>query len=269
MRIQKLGLDVSNIDYLCCVTSTAFLLPGLGKILLRRLQRLDCQHVDIVGMGCSAGINGLASTSSWCALNPGKIGVLICCEIASAFYDYDDSAETAIVNSLFGDGVAVAIIGSNCDLEKPTLNVQIEDFQSQLLDVDSNWFRYRWVAERARYSFYLHKKIPKAIAASIDQPIDTLLARHGLQRGDISQWLFHTGGEAILSGIQEKLCLTDDHLENSRHILRQYGNLSSSSILFTLRRALESQTVEADSLGLLVAMGPGPGIEACLVKIGS
>jgi polyketide synthase Type III len=85
--LVPLGISPDQIDFVCCVSSTGFLVPGLSALLAQRLGfRSDCQRVDIVGMGCHGGLNGLSTVSNWCELNRRKKALLICSEVCSAIY---------------------------------------------------------------------------------------------------------------------------------------------------------------------------------------
>jgi len=105
------GLKLSDVDYLCCVTSTGFLTPGLTALLIRELG-IDpgCHRIDVVGMGCNAGLNALNGVAGWARANPGRVAVMVCAEACSAAYVMDSTMRTAVVNSLFGDGAAAVVV---------------------------------------------------------------------------------------------------------------------------------------------------------------
>src|SRR5262249_15071022 len=85
--LAPLGLTTRDIDYFVCVTTTGFLCPSLTAHFIEKLGfRRDVHRVDVVGMGCNAGLNALQPLANYCALNPQKIGVQLCVEICSAAY---------------------------------------------------------------------------------------------------------------------------------------------------------------------------------------
>ena len=109
--LDDAGLRADEIDYLCCITSTGLMLPGLTAMFIKHLGfRVDCHRADLVGMGCNAGLNGLNPTANWCRANPGRTALMVCCEVNSALYVYDDTMATGVVNSLFGDGCAAVVL---------------------------------------------------------------------------------------------------------------------------------------------------------------
>jgi 3,5-dihydroxyphenylacetyl-CoA synthase len=109
--LKDAGLDLAAIDYLCCVTTTGFLTPGLSAMLIQELG-IDpgCHRVDVVGMGCNAGLNALNAMAGWSVANPRRVAVMVCVEACSAAYVVDGTMRTADVNSLFGDGAAAIAV---------------------------------------------------------------------------------------------------------------------------------------------------------------
>jgi len=92
--------------------------------------RDDCARLDVVGMGCNAGLNGLNPTTNWAMANPGRNALQVCIEVCSAAYVYDDTMRTAVVNSLFGDGAAAALVRCS-DLDSRAFAPEILGFESQ------------------------------------------------------------------------------------------------------------------------------------------
>lgn len=265
--LDSAGLEVTDVDYLCCVTSTGFTIPGLTANFIREFGlRNDCQRIDVVGMGCHAGLNGLNSVASWCAINPGKVAILLCVEICSAIYSIDDTPRTAIVNSLFGDGAVACLVGDHASRLGQQASPKILGFESQL--IPSHWeeLRFDWDDIKKRYSFYVGKDTPAATAAVADLPLKRLLDRFDLTQSDVSHWVVHGGGNAILVGMQKKLGLQDNDLRHTRSVLRDYGNVSSGSFLFSFQRLTAEGSPKRGDIGLMMTMGPGLTIELALIR---
>jgi polyketide synthase Type III len=109
--LQNVGAGIDDIDHLCCVTTNGFLTPGLSALLIREMGIApQCSRVDVVGMGCNAGLNALGVTAAWSAAHPRQLAVLLCAEACSAAYVFDSTMRTAVVNSLFGDGAAAIVL---------------------------------------------------------------------------------------------------------------------------------------------------------------
>lgn len=263
--LQRLALSANQIDYICCVTSTGFIVPGLSTLLSLELGlRPDCQRLDIVGMGCHAGLNGLNAVDAWCKSNPEKNALLICVEICSAIYAVDESENTALVNSLFGDGAAAAIL--RCDSKPKSLKPEILRFSSHLIPGTTSALRFDYDDEKHRYRFHVGKETPKLLAESISSPVMSLLNQFSLKRSNVNHWIFHSGGAAILDGIEKRLELEPHDLRHTRSVLKDFGNLSSGGFLFSYERLKDEGKIKTGELGVMVTMGPGLTIETALLR---
>ncbi|MEV8547782.1 3,5-dihydroxyphenylacetyl-CoA synthase DpgA [Streptomyces sp. NPDC051572] len=273
--LENSGVGLSDIDYLCCVTTTGFLTPGLSARLIREMGILPrTSRVDVVGMGCNAGLNALNATAAWAVANPGKVAVVLCAEACSAAYVIDSTMRTAVVNSLFGDGAAaIALISDSPDaaygpsgLPSAPGNPRILRFASHLITDAIDAMRYDWDDEQGKFSFYLDPEVPYVVGAHVEQVVDRLLSGAGLRRSDIGQWLVHSGGKKVIDAVRVNLGLTRHDVRHTTGVLRDYGNLSSGSFLFSYERLLDEGVVQAGDYGVLMTMGPGSTIETALVQ---
>lgn len=263
--LTKAQISKDQVAFLSCVTSTGFLVPGLSALIIEDMRlNPSCQRLDIVGMGCNAGLNGLNSVASWCKANPEKFALLVCCELCSCIYSIDENENTSLVNSLFGDGVAVSVVKLTAG-EPKSLIPSIEKFHSFVIPDSLPHLRFNFEADRSRYSFHVDKKTPETLAAEVETPLAALLSSAGLKKTDIKHWILHTGGDAILNGIEKKLALPEGTLRHTRSVLRDHGNVSSGSFLFSYDRLLKENIVQKGDYGIMMTMGPGLTIELALL----
>jgi alkylresorcinol/alkylpyrone synthase/polyketide synthase Type III len=264
--LEPMGLGPQDVDYLCCITSTGWLTPGLTAILIKAVGfREDCSRVDIVGMGCNAGLNGLNPVASWAMANPGKNALMVCNEICSAAYVFDGSMRTAIVNSLFGDGVAAVLVRAS-ERDERAFAPKILGFDSHIIPSAVDAMRFDWDEEAGKYSFFLDRDIPYVVGANAEKPIGRLLHKFGLKRRHISHWIVHSGGKKVVDAIKYNVGLTDHDVRHTHSVLRDYGNLSSGSFLFSYSRLLAEGRVRRGDYGVLMTMGPGSTIETALIR---
>lgn len=265
--LESSSLKVDQIDMICCVTSTGFIVPALSSILSNQLGlKNSVQRLDIVGMGCNAGLNGLNAVSTWAQTHPGKFALLICCEISSAIYSADGSEESALVNSLFGDG-AVACIVSNGTVEFKE-RARILDFETHLIPNSSELLRFDWDANAHRFKFIVDRKTPEFMASQVSKPLERILSRNKIHKKEISHWIVHSGGEAILAGIEKTLSLKPSDLRHTRSVLKEFGNISSGSFLVSYIRLLNEGIIQPGDKAMMITMGPGLTIEAALLSWG-
>jgi predicted naringenin-chalcone synthase len=250
------------------VTTTGFLTPGVSALLMRHLG-IDngCHRVDVVGMGCNAGLNGLGTTAAWAASHPGKLAVMVCTEACSAAYAFDSTIRTAVVNSLFGDGAAaIAVRAPVSGGSGVPAGPGVLAFASHLIPDAVDAMRYDWDDDLHRFSFYLDPEIPYVVGMHAERVVDRLLGPAGLRRGDIAHWLVHSGGKKVIDAVRVNLGLTRHDVRHTSGVLRDYGNLSSGSFLFSYQRLVRERVIRRGDYGVLMTMGPGSTIETALVQ---
>lgn len=264
--LEPAGLGVRDIDHLTVLTTTGFLTPGLSARLMKHMGfREDCSRADIVGMGCNAGLNGLNLVTAWSRANPGRNALMVCVEICSAAYVFDHTMRTAIVNSLFGDGAAAVLVRSS-ERDERAFAPRVLGFNSHIIPTAIDAMRYDWDDEAGKFSFFLDRDIPYVVGANAKKPVGRLLDAHGLKRRDIHHWIVHSGGKKVVDAIKYNVGLSDWDVRHTHSILRDYGNLSSGSFLFSFQRLLQEGRVQRGDYGVLMTMGPGSTIETALIR---
>ena len=263
----------TDIQFLVCVTSSGFAVPGVTSIIARELSLSQSLYrLDVVGMGCNAGMSALRTAAALAA--GGAVGVLLCCEVNSAIYVRDETTRTGIVNSLFGDGAAAVALSPTSALRAPEQSAgpagkivsKVIDFETFTLPEQWDAMRFDWNQEQKKWSFGLSREIPFVVGDNLKVPVFKLLERNQIERASIKHWSIHTGGAAVIDGAKRSLGLSEEDVRHTRSVLRDYGNVSSGSFLVSLSRLLEEKTIKNGDLGIWAAMGPGATLEACLVR---
>lgn len=262
--LASVRIDADEIDYLATVSSTGFLCPGLTAYLIERVgMRSNVHRTDIVGMGCNAGVNGLLTTASFAAANPGRPALLVTCEVCSAAYVFDMTVRTGVVNSLFGDGSAAALLLADDRLGAAD-GPSILGFESCIVHAAREEMRFDF--EAGKFSFYLGWEIPYLIGEHVRTPVLALLDRFGLKRRDIAHWIVHSGGKKVVDAIRYNLDLSEHDVRHTRSVLREAGNMSSASFLFSLQELVREGVARDGDWGVVIAMGPGVSIETGLLR---
>src|SRR5690606_11541383 len=83
----------------------------------------------------------------------------------------------------------------------------------------------------------------------------------------VAHWAIHPGGRSILDKVEERLKLSEQQLHPAREVLRQYGNMSSATVLFVLRRILEEEGARDGERVTAMAFGPGLTAETALLTV--
>ncbi|WP_236573332.1 3,5-dihydroxyphenylacetyl-CoA synthase DpgA [Streptomyces sp. GS7] len=265
--VKEAGAGLSDIRYLCCVTSTGFLTPGFSALLIRELGlRVDCSRLDVVGMGCNAGLNALTAVAGWAAAHPGQRAAMVCVESCSSAYVFDGTMRTSVVNSLFGDGAAAILVEAGDAPGQDTSGPALAGFSSRIIPEAADAMRYDWDDDEGKFSFFLDRDVPYVVGAHAEEAVDALLAGAGLRRTDVDHWVVHSGGKKVIDSVRVNLGLTKHDVRHTTGVLRDYGNLSSGSFLFSYERLVAEGTVARGDLGVLMTMGPGSTIETALAR---
>ncbi|MDX3312439.1 3,5-dihydroxyphenylacetyl-CoA synthase DpgA [Streptomyces sp. NPDC054884] len=259
-----------DVAHLCCVTSTGFLTPGFSALLIKELGlSRHCSRLDVVGMGCNAGLNALASVSGWASTHPGELALMVCIEACSAAYVFDGTLRTSVVNSLFGDGAAALAVrapAADGGHRSPAGGPALTRFSSVIIPEAVDAMRFDWDDEQGRFSFFLDPEVPYVVGAHAGAALDRLLAGTGLHPSDVAHWIVHSGGKKVVDAVRANLGLSRADVRHTTGVLRDHGNLSSGSFLFSYERLAAEQLAGRGDFGVLMTMGPGSTIEMALAS---
>ncbi len=265
--LEAAGRTLDEVDHLCCVSSTGLLTPGLSALLIKEMGLSHrTSRLDVVGMGCNAGLNALNAVAGWSAANPGRLALMACVEVCSAAYVVDGTMRSSVVNSLFGDGAAAVALTTDAPAPGRGPVPRVLRFASHLIPEASDAMRYDWDDTAGKFSFFLDRDVPYVVGAHAETVIGRLLDGTGLRRGDITHWVVHSGGKKVVDSVRVNLGLTRHDVRHTMSVLRDYGNLSSGSFLFSYERLLREGAVRPGEYAVLMTMGPGSTIETALIR---
>lgn len=272
--IQQAGIDKNDVRKLIVVSSTGFFAPGLDCEIVRALDLPCCTEKTIVGFhGCAAVINGLRIANDFVRIpeNAGKYALVVCIELSSINANFDGSAGDIVTHSLFSDGCAAAVIGGFSESDAPKGSLAIVDQPSRLLNADSaSFITLDLTSNGLRCS--LDKEVPKEIEAYIIGLVQEVLDKNQLEQSDIEFWSIHPGGVKIIESVQQSLGLSDEMMEDSMNVLGEYGNMTSPTIMFILKRVFSRHQAAIDRgetgylAGVAMAFSPGLGVESLVFK---
>jgi predicted naringenin-chalcone synthase len=139
-------------------------------------------------------------------------------------------------------------------------------FASCIIPEAVDAMRYDWDDQHGKFSFFLDRDVPYVVGAHVEQVIGRLLEGTGLRRSDVAHWVVHSGGKKVIDSIMINLGITRYDVRHTTGVLRDYGNLSSGSFLFSYGRLVEEGVASPGDYGVLMTMGPGSTIETALVR---
>lgn len=255
--LAQVPLAAADITHLIFVTCTGFAAPGPEWALIERLGlRRDIRRLQVGFMGCQAALHGLQAADAVCRADPGAVVLLVCTELCTLHFNSAPTEENLVVNSLFGDGAAAMVLAGR---EAP---YRLVGFASRLVLEERH--AISWRIGDSGFHMGLDLAVPAALRRALPAFVDHLLC--AVERREVGAWAVHPGGRAILDVIERCLGLDAAALEASRAILRDYGNMSSPSVLFVLARLLAD---DRRAMGAMLSFGPGLSLEGLVWERGS
>jgi len=257
----KHHLDAQDITCLITVSCTGMSAPGLDISIMQQLQLPNSiQRSSVNFMGCYAAIHALKMADNICKADASAKVMIVCTELCTIHFQKTCEMDSIASGLLFADGAAAALVtGNNLSNE----GVGIDNFYSEVaLNGQDDM---AWNLSEKGFLMRLSSYIPQLLQAGITPLLQNALKAGGLSRKDITRWAIHPGGRKILENIQKELNLTGNDLKVSFDVLREYGNMSSPTILFVLKNMMEDLNGHDEKI-FAAAFGPGLTMETLILE---
>jgi predicted naringenin-chalcone synthase/4-hydroxybenzoate polyprenyltransferase len=245
-----------DITHLITVTCTGLFAPGLDVELMRELDlNPRIQRSSVNFMGCNAAIIALKNADAICRSEPDAKVLIVCTELCTIHFQKQYNDDYLLSNLIFGDGAASVLVTS-----KPSggylHEVKIDAFNSMILH--NGYSDMAWRLSETGFIMNLSSYVPDLIR----QNIKPMLKSVGLKPEDYKHWAVHPGGKRIVDDFVAALELDKCFLAPTYNVLKNYGNMSSPTVLFVLKEVLEKAKPENRGNKLFAAaFGPGLSIE--------
>ncbi|MDA3902126.1 MAG: type III polyketide synthase [Desulfuromusa sp.] len=258
------GTATQDITHVITVSCTGFSNPGPDYHIVNELGLSDTtQRYNLGFMGCYAAFPGMRMAKQFCEANPDAVVLVMCLELCSLHLQLNDREDSMLANSLFSDGAAAVIISAR-EPQSDQSCYRLGEFHCSL--IPSGKSDMAWTIGDLGFDIALSSYVPKIIGANIQEAIKPLLASGQLGQDDIRTWAVHPGGKAILDKVAQSLELDASQILAARNVLRQYGNMSSVTILFVLQEILADADGPAQENVCAMAFGPGLTVEMGLLE---
>ncbi len=245
--IAKLG-DISDVTHLVVASCTGFVAPGIDQILAEHLCLSPSVERLLVGfMGCYAAVSALRSARHIVRSEPDARVLVVTVELSSLHLQPVQAVEPLLAMLQFGDGAAAALVegsGPGLALDAP--------FAATL---PASQDLIRWSIGDMGFAMHLSGAVPGRIAEALTDPA---LARTICDDpASVTHWAVHAGGRSILDAVGHAFRLPENKLAASRAVLHDYGNMSSSTLMFALAAIMDAHPEQ----GVALAFGPGLAAE--------
>ncbi|TDT80304.1 putative naringenin-chalcone synthase [Arthrobacter sp. AG258] len=262
-------LGLLDITHLITVSCTGFFNPGPDYKVVRELGLNPAvQRYHLGFMGCYAAFPALRAAKLFCEADPKAVVLVVCAELCSLHVRTSNDPDAIMGSALFADGAAAAVVTARPGARDTAL-LALDHFETVLTPVGED--SMAWNIGDNGFEMVLGNYVPHIIDEHIVGALEPLLAREpelaALPYTSIPHWAIHPGGRSILDKVESRLDLTEEQLVPAREILRNYGNMSSATVLFVLKHILEQPLRDGTGGGERIcsmAFGPGLTVETGL-----
>ncbi|SDB61306.1 Predicted naringenin-chalcone synthase [Flavobacteriaceae bacterium MAR_2010_188] len=259
--LAKAKLNPEDIDYIITVSCTGIMIPSLDAYLINRLKmNQDIVRLPVTEMGCAAGVSGILYAKNFLKANPNKRAVVIAVEAPTATFQLDDFSMVNIVSAaIFGDGAASVILSSYEDEEGP----EIKDEAMYHFYDSEQMMGFNLV--NTGLQMILDISVPQTISDHFPKIVHPFLERNGLTIEDIDHLIFHPGGKKIVQTVEDLFGSLGKNIDDTKEVLRLYGNMSSATVLYVLERFMDQELAKGEK-GLMLSFGPGFSAQRILLE---
>ena len=257
--LDKAGLEPEDVGAIFFVSTTGISTPSLDSKLMFRLGLPEhTKRVPLWGLGCAGGAAGLARAADHARAYPENPVLLVAVELCGlTFVRGDRSKSNLVATSLFADGAAAVLLGAG---EGPDLLGSYSTTWPETEDV----MGWDVVEEGLRVRFA--RSVPQIVHEKMRGNLEAACDSIGLALEDLRHFVLHPGGPKVLEAYEATLGLSPGGLDLSREVLRDYGNMSSGSVLFVLEQFLKDYPTGSCEHGTISALGPGFSAEHVLFR---
>jgi alkylresorcinol/alkylpyrone synthase len=264
-------IDCEEIDAIFYISTTGMATPSIEARIMNLLPFGEhTKRIPIWGLGCAGGAAGLSRAFEYCTAYPEALVLVLSVELCSLTFQRNDFSKSNLIGtSLFADGVACALVcGKEVnfgDLCAKKTSPAIINTQSTLMPDSLDVMG--WDIRDQGLFVVFSRDIPTIIEEWLRPNVSKFLTHNGLELAAIEHFIAHPGGKKVIEAYIKSLGIPDSMTDISLEVLKQFGNMSSATILYVLNRFMEIGA-EAGSYGLCTALGPGFSSELLLLKWG-
>ena len=262
--LAQYSVALQELTHLITVSCTGMYAPGLDIELVERLQLSPCvQRTAVNFMGCYAAFNAIKLADAICKASPEAKVMLVCTEICTIHFQNNPEQDHLVSNALFGDGAAAVLMqGQPCQ----QVCLELQYFHCDLAPAGKR--DMAWHIGDTGFEMTLSSYVPDLIKNGIKELTERLLNGLKTTVEEIKLFAIHPGGRRILEVIEQELGKTRNDNRFANQVLRDFGNMSSATVLFVLKALMDSLSPKEQNEPILsFAFGPGLTLESMLLKV--
>jgi len=250
-----------NISHLITVSCTGMSAPGLDLELMQLLNLpATTFRTSINFMGCYAAIHALKIADAFCRADKNARVMIVCVELCTLHFQKENTLENLTSSMLFADGAAAVMVSGDDSQD----GLYIDHFYSSVLHPGKK--DMAWSLSSKGFLMTLSSYVPALIKNNFDELLQSALYEAKLDKENITHWCIHPGGRKILEAVQQCLQLEKNDLKDSYEVLKNYGNMSSPTILFVLQNIMKEISFTKNEKIFGAAFGPGLTMETFILS---
>ncbi len=259
--LKKADWDPESLDYIITVSCTGIMIPSLDAYLINKMKlRQDIVRLPVTEMGCAAGISGIIYAKNFLKSNPGKRAAVIAVESPTATFQLNDFSMPNIVSAaIFGDGAACCLLSSSESDNGPEI---LDEQMYHFYDAEH---MMGFKLTNGGLQMVLDIEVPDTIASHFGDIIHPFLKQNNLEIKDIDHMIFHPGGKKIVTTVQELFAGLNKNIDDTKEVLKEYGNMSSATVLYVLENIMNRNPKKGEK-GLMLSFGPGFSAQRVLLQ---
>ena len=265
---NKCLVNTKDFDAIFFISTTGLATPSIDAHLFNRLDLSPhIKRIPIWGLGCAGGAGAISRAYDYLKAYPNHRVLIVDVELCSLAFQKDDLEKSNIVSTaIFADGAAACLlVGDQVEIkENKCAHPEILGTYSTIYPDTLNVMSWQITSEG--FKVHLSKDIPSIVNSLVKGNITEFLSEYKMSLKDMHHFVMHPGGMKVLYAYADGLGINMEALHHSVLVLREYGNMSSATILFILKRFMENTVDKSGDFGLLSALGPGFSSELLLLK---
>ncbi|MCR8671543.1 type III polyketide synthase [Agrococcus sp. HG114] len=267
------GVGADDVTHVITVSCTGFYAPGPDFVLARDLGLpAGVQRYHLGFMGCYASMPALRLAAQLCEADASAVVLVVSVELCTLHLRTSNDPDTIVATSLFGDGAGAGVVTA-APPETGERALRLDAFATRTTPQGEGDMAWR-IGDHG-FEMVLSNAVPSLIGEHITGAIEPLLdaeeplaaaLRDGAAGAAIEHWAIHPGGRSILDHVERTLRLAEAQLVPARETLRDFGNMSSATVLFVLEHILRGDAGDGDRVAAM-AFGPGLTVESALLTV--
>lgn len=259
--LTKASWDPETLDFIITVSCTGIMIPSLDAFLINQVGlKQSITRLPVTEMGCAAGISGIIYAYHFLKATPGKRAAVVSFEAPTATLQLDDFSMANMVSAaIFGDGAACVLLSSAFEDIGPKI---VGEGMYHFFD---NTHMMGFDLTNKGLKMVLDIEVPSTIADHFPAIIHPFLKKYGTSIEEVSHFIFHPGGKKIIQTVEDLFGSMGKEINDTKEVLRLYGNMSSATVLYVLEKKLALKN-PAGTKGLMLSFGPGFSAQRLLIE---